>query len=142
MVSLGPEHLMPSFRFEDNYTYSAQPIDPAAPHKFFLNPVCAFPQDQSVRGYRMTGHFKLPDGVTCEQCVLQWWWITGNSCVPPGYRHFDFPSKWDACGDDGWYNANQDDCEGSTRGEEYWNCADVSIQSEGPTTVASSAPPT
>ena len=51
-------------RFEDDYTYSAQPIDPQYPGRFFLNPVCAFDQesDRTYSGYRMTGQFKLPEG--------------------------------------------------------------------------------
>lgn len=44
---------------------------------------------------------KLPDDLTCEHCVLQWHWLTGNSCWP----------DWVAC-------------EGS---EEFWNCADLRI---------------
>ena len=30
-----------------------------------------------------TMHYQLPDGVTCERCVLQWYYQTGNS--PDGY---------------------------------------------------------
>ncbi len=27
---------------------------------------------------------RLPDGVTCSACTLQWWWTTSNSCSVPG----------------------------------------------------------
>eukprot|EP00192_Tetraselmis_astigmatica_P011861 CAMPEP_0117670744 /NCGR_PEP_ID=MMETSP0804-20121206/12942_1 /TAXON_ID=1074897 /ORGANISM="Tetraselmis astigmatica, Strain CCMP880" /LENGTH=397 /DNA_ID=CAMNT_0005479115 /DNA_START=102 /DNA_END=1292 /DNA_ORIENTATION=- len=123
-------------RYEDDYRYSAQPIDPEAPQKYFLNPVCAYPQDGAVGGYRMEAKFKLPEGVTCETCVIQMWWITANSCVPPGYRDFNFPTDWDTCGGDGgagWYTSGQADCEGSTQAEEFWNCADVKILPGAPT---------
>lgn len=33
--------------------------------------------------------FVLPPGVTCERCVVQWRWVTGNSCygesAPPSF---------------------------------------------------------
>lgn len=36
--------------------------------------------------YYMT--YKLPDGLTCDgyssRCVLQWYWLTSNTCIPPG----------------------------------------------------------
>uniref|UniRef100_A0A7S1X728 CBM1 domain-containing protein n=2 Tax=Tetraselmis chuii TaxID=63592 RepID=A0A7S1X728_9CHLO len=134
--------------YEDDYRLSAQPIDPAAPYKYFLNPVCAFGQDPSVGGYLMKAGFKLPEGVTCERCVIQMWWITANSCVPPGYRTFDFPDEWNTCGGDGgagWYTSNGADCVGTTRGEEFWNCADVSILPAGPPTAPTTTttlPPT
>ena len=50
---------------------------------------------------------KLPDGLTCDHCVLQWWWKCGNS--------------W-GC-DDGTNNC------GIGRGaqETFVNCADISI---------------
>lgn len=27
--------------------------------------------------------YKLPTGLSCERCVLQWWYLTANSCTPP-----------------------------------------------------------
>eukprot|EP00873_Tetraselmis_striata_P035927 jgi/Tetstr1/456191/TSEL_042959.t1 len=138
-----PLHRVRNLDYEDDYRFSAQPIDPAAPYKFFLNPACAFPQDPAVGGYRMIAQFQLPAGVTCERCVIQMWWVTANSCVPPGYRNFDFPDVWDSCGGDGgagFYNDNGADCEGSTRAEEFWNCADVSIAPGGPTPSPTPAP--
>ena len=32
--------------------------------------------------YSMT--FKLPSGFECPTCVLFWYWVTANSCHPPG----------------------------------------------------------
>ena len=113
-------------RFEDDYTYSAQPIDPDYPGRFFLNPVCAFGQqsDRTYSGYKMTGRFKLPEGVTCDHCVIQMWWVTANSCVPPDYEDFQFPTEWAGCAGDGgsgFYNEGGSPCLGSTRAEEFWN---------------------
>mmetsp|Transcript_10576 Transcript_10576/g.25054 ORF Transcript_10576/g.25054 Transcript_10576/m.25054 type:complete len:177 (+) Transcript_10576:163-693(+) len=111
-------------RYEDEELYSKQPINPEYPSFFYLNPVCSVNQDPSFGGYQMTARFKLPEGVSCEQCVIQMWWITANSCVPPGYRNFDFPAEWANCAGDGgsgWYTPGQADCLGTTLAEEFWN---------------------
>jgi hypothetical protein len=43
--------------------------------------------DPSSTG-RYTMKYKLPKGLTCDgvaaKCVLQWHYLTGNSCNPPG----------------------------------------------------------
>lgn len=33
--------------------------------------------DELEREYQLK--LKLPDGLTCEQCILQWTYVTGNS---------------------------------------------------------------
>ena len=43
---------------------------------------------------------RLPDGLSCAACTLQWWWTTGNSCVPPGSP---FGGNSGVCGGDGAY---------------------------------------
>ncbi len=32
----------------------------------------------------VTASFVLPAGVTCQRCVLQFRWVTGNSCFGAG----------------------------------------------------------
>lgn len=61
---------------------------------------------------------KLPD-LECPRCVLRWYYLTGNSCTPPGT-----PAKWAAnnlvpCGG------------GGANPEEFWNCADVALLKKG-----------
>eukprot|EP00887_Chlorella_sp_A99_P003396 scaffold7.g3396.t1 len=55
--------------------------------------------------------YKLPDGFSCDACVLQWWWTTGNSCDVPGTP---YPTGMTACTEPGPY-------------PEFWNCADVRV---------------
>jgi hypothetical protein len=62
--------------------------------------------------------FKLPAGVTCDRCVLQWYWLTGNSCVPPGDPRGD-KVQMGTCG------------KSPTPPEEFWNCADIAIGGGG-----------
>ena len=69
---------------------------------------------------------KLPD-IECPRCVLRWYYITGNSCTPPGT-----PSKYASpglgtCGSGSAPNP-----------EEFWNCADVALLKKGSTLPATS----
>ena len=39
--------------------------------------------------------FRLPLGVTGERVMMQWRYVTANSCLPPGYLEYPFPeSDW------------------------------------------------
>ena len=69
---------------------------------------------QFMTGQKMRGTYRLPAGVECEHCVLQWWWVTANSCLPPGYRDRDWPSTFGGCSGDGpgmgWWGPTLNDC--------------------------------
>ena len=128
-------------RYEDSELIQAQPINEKYPFLYYLRPICYFDQSGIGDGNmgpmraqdlardiydgspKMQAKFKLPDGVTCEHCVIQMHWITANSCTPPTYKGFDFPPKYDDCPGDGvgWYS-NYPDCIGTTFAEEFWNC--------------------
>ena len=113
-------------RYEDEDLIRAQPINPALPELFYLNPKCALGPDPATGAYTMRARWRLPEGVTCDGCVLQMWWTTANSCVPPGFR--DFPevnagsgNPYLGCPGDGgagFYNPLMGDCEGTVLAEE------------------------
>jgi len=121
---------------------SLTPIDSKYPGRFFLEPRCLHdadaPKDDNLQlGQRMTAHYMLPEGLTCEHCVLQFWWITSNSCLPPGYRDFFADSNnnvMEECNGDGGskglWNPQLGDC-GDAIPEEFWNCADIKITRNG-----------
>ena len=60
---------------------------------------------------RLTVKYKLPRGMKCKHCVLQWHWETGNSCCPgntsrkycgPGVSKcfvYTVPETWYNCSD-------------------------------------------
>ena len=69
--------------------------------------------------------FKLPEGINCDHCLLQWHYISGNSCEAPGYAQAGLPA--------GWRNAQLGVCDeipadGNGTPEQFWNCADISIR--------------
>lgn len=60
--------------------------------------------------------FTLPKDVRCERCVLQWHYLTGNSCSIPGTpRGYEVGINMCKCGRNCAFP------------EEFWNCADVRI---------------
>jgi len=103
-------------------------FDDCFPERYHLGNRRDTPKDTEMKGnqWRLQYKVKLPDGVTCSHCVVQWYYLTGNSCDPPGYR--------ESIRDITDLNGNQP-C-GETEEnypEEFWNCASVAIAPQGVT---------
>lgn len=63
---------------------------------------------------------RLPANLECQRCVLRWYWVSGNSCIPPGT-----PTKWKG-------GKNMGTCgTGVANPEQFWNCADIAITKKG-----------
>ena len=133
------------------------PIDAAYPGRYYLEPSCAtadtagkYPGtvDGSTPDYverwhasaqKMRADYVLPPGLVCDHCVLQWWWVTANSCIPKGHKEFfasgKAPTKYAACSGDGpgqgWAGMALEDCNVHSWPEEFWNCADVAVTADG-----------
>ena len=43
-------------------------------------------------GMHFKMQYKLPEGFACAHCLLQWRYITGNSCEMEGYDGYDWPT--------------------------------------------------
>jgi hypothetical protein len=77
------------------------------------------PDDATSGNYTM--FYELPQGLTCDgkssKCVLQWYWLTGNSCHPP-----HAPLKYRT-------RSNMFECgeKSAAYPEEFWNCASIRI---------------
>lgn len=82
--------------------------------------------------------FRLPNGLTCEHCVLQWYWTSANNCNPPGVLEYfqgpDAPRNWGNCagqgGAVGGFARSQKKCGGREFPEEYYQCADIRITND------------
>lgn len=86
--------------------------------------------------------FVLPDGVTCERCVLQWRWVTGNSCWAPGTNVSwvnSYSPNLPACQAGNYLDPN------ALPPEKFWNCADIRIRrasgAQSPSPPPFKAPP-
>jgi len=123
-----------------------QPIHEAHPGRWYLPP--------GVGTYQM--RYKIPANLQCSSCTLQWLWRTANSCVPGGestachWAHLR-SLGWNVdawCGPAfcGVCSSASSLIESSTSGcgEEFRNCADISVTGNAgvATTSAPSMTPT
>jgi hypothetical protein len=105
------------------------PVDPNYPERAYF----AYGQSDFAFTY------KLPMGVTGDKVLMQWRYVTANSCVPPGYRDSGIQS---ILSDLGWLlSMNMNDCaypydatgaRCDTCPEQFWNCAEVTILEGSP----------
>jgi len=116
-----------------------QPIDNLHPERFYLPPKRGLPQTDKFR-------YMIPDDLSCDSCVLQWRWWTGNTMV--GKK--DYCCYWNQIQSQGW-NSNSfhgyfDGCPcGNTQTanvERFYGCSDVAVVPGGPTPEPTPAPPT
>jgi hypothetical protein len=116
-------------------------FDPNYPDRAYLPPW----QGSNIGEFKYIYRFQLPPGLSGDRVLLQWHYITANSCLPQGYDRYNFPS--------GWRPANLGACQslsndGSGFPEQFWNCAEVRITNNcsggpaptPPTTTTGSCP--
>jgi len=110
------------------------PVDVNHPERYYLEPTCA-------TGYNVTStmKYRIPSNVTCERCILQWWWTSANTCNPPAYAaRSPMPTYPTGCK---WWEPTLMAC-GTSYPEEFWNCADIRVAgTASPPGVATSPPP-
>lgn len=122
-----------------NTIYDCGPVDTAYPGRWYVP--CRKSGHVGVHivgGKSGTMRYKLPDGVECNHCVVQWYWGTANSCAPRGFLDFFTNYKnpfGTACDSDGGglgaHRPGMTECSGSLVPEEFWSCADVQITAKG-----------
>lgn len=138
-----------------------QPLDSKHPERWYLPPAGShtpvagrdfndsmapkYPSAAEVHRMR----FKIPDDLKCSRCTLQWYWSSGNSCYYDG-DYFDYYRGIAALGWDAaawqpqvlkpWANCANSCCQtGGSFGEEFWNCADISVGPRDGTSPTSTA---
>jgi len=101
-----------------------------------------------VRGYlspamKFSFLYKLPSGLNGEKVIIQWHYITANSCHPLGYKNPDL-----RLAERGWLRGpNLKSCgdysdTGVGMPEQFWNCAEVTILDNGSPTAPTTSVPT
>lgn len=101
------------------------PADPHYPGRAYIPRSEYSTQKTPDNAYLFRHQFKLPDGLRGDLVLLQWYYLTGNSCLPPGYSAYAWPvgfnpgSQLPACG--------QIPSDGRGVPEQFWNCAEVKI---------------
>ncbi|CAE7347643.1 unnamed protein product [Symbiodinium natans] len=119
-----------------------QPLDTRHPERFYLPPGGFSPSGQDLH----TFYLKVPVGLQCTACTLQWRWWSANSCIPaPDYGCFAQELSSNGYRPSDWGVGNTCPGGGCNRcgcGEEFRNCADIQIVSGGGTTATVTSAPT
>jgi hypothetical protein len=87
--------------------------------------------------------YKIPEGLACTHCTMQWYWASGNNCLYDADYFAYFSSMkalgwnaelWSAFSVAGWATCDNRCCgNAGLWGEEFWNCADIEVIPSGPT---------
>lgn len=112
------------------------PVDRKHPGRWYMPPARG-----GTELYKM--RYQIPVGLQCTHCTLQWYWSTANSCLyDADYRDYALQLQdggWTAQ----WFSPIASTC-GPAYGEEFWNCADISVGGGGspsPTPSPMPSPP-
>lgn len=106
------------------------PIDVNYPERAYLIPASrAIFIQEDFYGAQYKMKFKLPDGIYGDVVLLQWYYLTANSCKHVGYTDMVFPEAW---GPDAKLYSEVPDCadipdDGNGVPEQFWNCAEIKI---------------
>ena len=121
------------------------PVDVNYPNRAYIPPL-TFPGIINESGGTVPGTLyryilQLPENLRGNLVLLQWYYLTGNSCQHPGYDTYPFPAAWggNLPGNTGPCNVDDNDG-GSGTPERFWNCAEISIVSSGPVAPIASIP--
>lgn len=118
------------------------PIDRNHTQRWYL-PCSRYPMDDKTAETfgPATIQYRLPPGLTCDHCVLHWYWATGNICNADGSLEYfsgpDRPVQWEesqckgGAGAIGGINKERVRC-GEKFPEEYLQCSDIRITPRGP----------
>lgn len=94
-------------------------------------------------------YYKIPEDLTCQHCTLQWYWVTGNTCLYDGdyFTYFrNLSAKgwnaraWSDFAAEDWASCSTSCCNSQLFGEEFWNCADIAVIGSNATAAPTPAP--
>jgi len=110
--------------FVQDVFYNAPP-DPNYPERAYI-PLSSHSTQKDGSSYLYKHRYKLPTNLSGDLVLIQWHYVTANSCRPEGYDNYDFPQ--------GFEPGNLDPCgplssDGTGSPEQFWNCVEVSISS-------------
>lgn len=106
------------------------PIDPRYPGRWYLPPRDEQnPENNWYGGMNEKMRYSLPKDMTCDKCLIHWAWTTANTCNPPGYADYNFPTRWNGIPGDGGSTGgiNRGFATCGTVGsfpEEFWSCSE------------------
>ena len=90
---------------------------------------------KGVSGVLYKFKFKLPSDIS-GQVLLQWYYITGNSCTAEGYNNYPFPAGWESSA----ATCTNIPDDGIGVPEQFWNCGEVYVGNSVPTATPAPTP--
>eukprot|EP00986_Skeletonema_menzelii_P006814 scaffold2585_cov147-Skeletonema_menzelii.AAC.1 len=116
--------------------------DPDYPNRAYIPRAdSAIIQKDGGGDYKFSHRFKLPAGLSGELVLLQWHYITGNSCLADeGYLNYNFPAGFEPNSQLGVCESIPPDGRGVP--EQFWNCAEIRISSDCASEPPPPSPPT
>jgi len=114
--------------FVEDVLYGSLP-DPYYPNRAYIPKSDApFIQKDGNDNYKFSHRFRLPEGLSGELVLLQWHYITANSCMADeGYLNYNFPAGFEPKYEVGVCNSIPSDGRGVP--EQFWNCAEIRVSS-------------
>mmetsp|Transcript_20842 Transcript_20842/g.41449 ORF Transcript_20842/g.41449 Transcript_20842/m.41449 type:complete len:1000 (+) Transcript_20842:122-3121(+) len=114
--------------FVEDVLYGSLP-DPNHPNRAYIPKSDApFIQKDGSNNYKFSHRFRLPEGLSGELVLLQWHYITANSCMADeGYLNYNFPAGFEPKYEVGVCNSIPSDGRGVP--EQFWNCAEIRVSS-------------
>ena len=118
------------------------PVDSRYPERAYVY----WPNRQNPGSYRFT--YRLPQNVVGEQVLMQWRYVTANSCIPRGYRDGAIRDALTRLGS--VWSWNLPDCgplnetgevPNTFNPEQFWNCAEITIRNGGVPPTPTPGPP-
>jgi hypothetical protein len=71
------------------------PKDDSYPNRAYIAPLNVAKQETvGLSGSFYSFQLKLPDNLSGDLVLLQWHYLTANSCTFPGYSTYPFPAQW------------------------------------------------
>ena len=122
--------------YVEDMLYSA-PKDPNFPERAYI-PLSDHSTEKDTSGsYIYTHIYKLPEDLVGDAVLIQWHYVTANSCLPEGYNDYTWP--------EGFYPGNLPTCgplpaDGNGTPEQFWNCINVKIESDASPPSPTSTP--
>eukprot|EP00574_Skeletonema_japonicum_P013050 CAMPEP_0201715482 /NCGR_PEP_ID=MMETSP0593-20130828/1662_1 /ASSEMBLY_ACC=CAM_ASM_000672 /TAXON_ID=267983 /ORGANISM="Skeletonema japonicum, Strain CCMP2506" /LENGTH=407 /DNA_ID=CAMNT_0048204997 /DNA_START=66 /DNA_END=1286 /DNA_ORIENTATION=- len=127
--------------FVEDVLYGSLPDSNYPSRAYIPRADSALIQKDNGGDYMFSHRFRLPEALSGELVLLQWHYITANSCMSDdGYLNYDFPAGFEP-------NFQVGVCEfippdGRGVPEQFWNCAEIRISSDCASDPPSPSPPT
>jgi len=119
--------------------------DPNYPERAYLAPINSANYVPNMGAGSIDGgmeysyKMRLPPNLYGDLVLIQWYYLTANSCYHDGYEEYNWPSGWR--GGTSSLPCGAVSSDGTGAPEQFWNCAEVRIQYDPNVVIPPPSPP-